>query len=235
MLAASNLPNLRKALQNSDYEGGFLGRCLQVHEAEKFQSNSLLRKTAPLYKPEELSRELERIARHKGEMIFPSDVVDKFDEWKNEHDKTSKEDRTGTMARVEDMSLKIALIRNLDFEDSLVMRWEHLEWSIEQVSRLAQNAFKTGLGSKDNELSTCLNLVMTDLCKEPISFVSKSKLLMLHVGQYSIDSLNKVIQNLVEMRQLAVTVANGEEYYKIGETLAKQWNTTKREKKFKKY
>ena len=167
-------------------------------------------------------------------MEFVPAVIDRFDEWKSEHDKQMNEDRTGTMARVEDMSLKVATIRNLDFEDSLVMKWEHLEWSIEQVSRLAQNAFKTGLGSKENELSICLNLIMTDLCREPIKFVAKSKLLMLHVGHYSIDALSKVIQNLVEMRQLQVTVADGEEYYKIGEGLAKQWNAQSKAKLKKK-
>ena len=66
MLAASNMPNLKKALQHSDYEGGFLGRCLQVHESIKFQSNSLLKEAQNIFRTEELSRDLERIARHRG-------------------------------------------------------------------------------------------------------------------------------------------------------------------------
>ena len=127
ILGASNENNLSMALPKSAVKGGFIARTCIIFEDTEKCVNPLTSppKVVPNY--QQLSKRLHQIANLGGEFIWDESAKQFYDEWYNILKGVQKTDATGTLNRLHDTVLKVAMCISLSKKDELVLERSDVE------------------------------------------------------------------------------------------------------------
>lgn len=115
-LGASNEILFEAALQSKDIQGGFIARTFIIHESKRRLVNSLTKAPTGFISNSNLAAHLRDIAKlPAAEFTWCEEVREFYDEWYHKLVKISEEydDRTGTLERIGDQCLKLAMIISL--------------------------------------------------------------------------------------------------------------------------
>lgn len=118
MLAASNEELLADVIHERDMKGGFLARTFIVHESKRNIKNSLMHRPVGIVPKSDLAEPLRRLIGLKGSFQITDSAKNFYDDWYNDIDDDS-EDPTGTIERIGDSVLKIAMLISLSKSNDL--------------------------------------------------------------------------------------------------------------------
>lgn len=133
LLGASNEAYFETIVQGADIEGGFIGRTFIIYESKRNTINSLMYKPKIPYPKTELEGYLKELATNvKGEFTICPSTRKMFDEWYHRLAKNEYNDRTGTLSRLDDQVLKVAMLISLSRDTSLVIDDEIMDFTIQK-------------------------------------------------------------------------------------------------------
>ncbi len=151
MLGGSNPSYLKQSITGSDIEGGIIGRSFLVYANERANIEPLTDDTTDIDTDEDeemldydsLSRWLKEIAQLKGRFKFHPEAKAVYDDWYQGFSKIKTFDKTGTMGRIHDQILKVAMLLSLAKRQTLILESEDIEEAIKESMEIAGNVNRT--------------------------------------------------------------------------------------------
>lgn len=186
LLGGINDAHAEVLFEKKDIQGGFLARTFIIYEKEEQTVNSLAHWLINPPNAEQLSEYLKELSRLNGpfkdlaceEDNKLTEVGEFYDEWYNTTKAQVKEmkvkDETGTLNRLGDSVLKVAMLLSLSKKAKLELDLESMEEAVKSCERLIGNIRQTTLGKRGISTSSSVKtLIIKELMARENHRVSK--------------------------------------------------------------
>jgi hypothetical protein len=203
LLVASNESLWDTVVSKQDAEGGFVGRTFIIYERKRKLSNPLIYRTKSTPDIHELSLRLLKINKLQGEFTWTEGAANIYGPWYNDtlgHLIETTEDPTGTLDRMGDQVLKVAMLVSLARKDELTIEAEDMQLAINKCEECMQSVDEMMLDIVPNgngDVSGHLKLVLRELSIAPDQTITRSRMLG-RLQRKGIDAgiLDRVIDTL---------------------------------------
>jgi hypothetical protein len=231
MFGASNETNLASAWPKSAVSGGLVARTHIILEEKKRRLNALVE--PPEFKPniEQLSKRLFEIANLKGNFIFDSGVGPYFENWYHKFMTLESLDKTGTLDRLPDSALKVAMCISLSEKDDLVLTKDNVEEAIQRSLECIIGMKKVFLGTGEHSLVKPTTFLIRYLIKQPKHEVTRKRILVELYGQADAIDLDRIVDTLVQSGTLEIIKGEDEQIYKLTDSVIDKFESLKEEEK----
>ena len=199
LLVASNEVLFDSVVKQKDVEGGFIARTFIVHESKQKLINPLVHAPKTKIDKKELVARLVRMTRVRGEFRWTKEAADYYTEWYTKLCGLELDDRTGSVGRLGDQVLKVAMLISLSHKESLDITLDDLQLSIERCESCMPAVKVVSMSRKVTDIGEAITQVMKFLLVAPDQELSRSRLLTKLHGE-GIDSLvlDRVIESLIQ-------------------------------------
>lgn len=220
LLGASSPEHFSEAVPEVNIRGGFIGRTLMVFEEKRNRINPLVvidepeDEVANQIVSQELLEPLREIAQVKGRFKWTKAGADVFIPWYTDWRSKQWDDKTGTVHRVPDNVLKIAMCLSLSKKLDLTLDEEDLEEAINAVLALTINTKRITATGK-HPLSAATRMVLDMLYKATDYTLSRMRILQRGYGDFDACDLDRVEQTLVERGAIKVGKEGGKTKYTL--------------------
>ena len=233
LLVASNEALFESMVKQKDVIGGFIARTLLVHEVETTKINPLTRPPKVKLDRQALIDRLRVISKIRGEFKWTDEAEDFYINWYHKLRRSKINDRTGSIGRIQDHVLKVAMLVSLARKEDLDLAVEDLALAIAKCEECMQAIQIANMGGSqlDAGPGESLRLVLRALLDAPNGTLSRKEILKMfrHKG---VDSfmLDRVVETLVQSKSIEQFKSSKNEfsYRATKEELAK-WSQFKRE------
>jgi len=176
ILGASNEELFEDVVKTRDIKGGFLARTFIIHERKRRVNNSLMERPKDLLTLQDLADPLKRLIGLTGEFKIPTPVRRHYDKWYNDISDAQIEDNTGTMDRLGDSVLKVAMLVSLAKSNDLIIDIDSLREAIAKCEATMPGIRRVSMNGK-SEISPIIAEVTKLLVDSPDRIVERSFLL----------------------------------------------------------
>lgn len=221
LLGAASPEHFAEAVPEANIRGGFIGRTLMVFEEKRNRTNPLVlidepeeEDTMSVVTPD-LVAHLAEISKLKGRFHWTHPGADVFIPWYNDWRSKTFVDKTGTVHRMPDHVLKVAMCLSMSRKSDLSLDEKDLEEAINACLYLTLNTKRITAGGGKHPLAYATRRVLDILYKSPEYTMTRMKLLQRGYGEFVADELDMVEQNLVERGALQVGKKNGKTTYML--------------------
>ena len=231
MFAATNETNLSFSWPKSAVNGGLVARTHIILEEKKRRLNALVQEVE--FKPdiEKLSKRLFEIANLKGNFIFDSGVGPYFENWYHKFMTLESLDKTGTLDRLPDSALKVAMCISLSEKDDLVLTKDNVEEAIQRSLECIIGMKKVFLGTGEHSLVKPTTFLIRYLIKQPKHEISRRRILSELYGQADAIDLDRIVDTLVQSGTLEIIKGDVEQIYKLTDSVIDKYESLKEEEK----
>jgi hypothetical protein len=185
LLVASNEALFESMVKQKDIEGGFIARTFIVHESKRKLINDLqytekeikllLEKDSNYY--DVLIKRLKTIKNLSGKMTFSDSASTVYRSWYERLATADIEDRTGSVDRLGDQVLKVAMLISISNKDSLVIDEPDLRKAIDASELCILNTRSISMERVNGDINTVIEKILKEFIKAPDQSVTR-KLLM---------------------------------------------------------
>lgn len=201
MIGASNEVHFKDAVPQNALGGGFVARTFIIHADRKSTSNSLTERPANLIDVGELAKHLRTVSALEGPFQWTREAKELYDAWYKDFDSSDFEDDTGTLERLADSVLKVAMLVSLSRGTSMELSGDDVAEGIRKCVGFVPGARKVALGAQGKSISKeGTAVVLRYLLANPEHAASKTKLLQKFWGHFNADELKVIIDSLVIAR-----------------------------------
>lgn len=229
LLGASNETNLMGIMSRQTTEGGLLARTLIILEEKKRRLNALVRRPDIVPNIQTLSKRLYEISNISGVFKFESRAGDKFEKWYDSYMLLESMDKTGTLDRLPDMALKVAMNISLSKKDELILTWDDIEEAIWVCQETIVGMRKVFLGSGEHSLAKPTAHVLRILVGRPDHKISRMRLLRDLYGEADAIDLDRIVDTMSQCGAIDVVNINGECFYQLKEEIIEQYKSILKE------
>lgn len=224
MLGGSNPSYLKQSITSADVEGGIIGRSFLIYESERANIEPLTDDTTDVDTDDDeeildykkLAKWLVEIATLKGRFRIHPDAKAVYDEWYRDFSKQKVHDKTGTMGRIHDQILKVAMLLSLAKRQTLIIEEEDVREAITECLNLAGNVYKSMMPAGSSEFAEKTSVVLQELLNcAPTYEQSRHKILQKHWGSIDMFDLDRVIETLQTSRAIECRNDGKTRYYKL--------------------
>jgi hypothetical protein len=198
LLAASNQVLFDDLVKAKDTEGGFIARSFIVYEAKRNIINSLTVKPEGLVSMDDLSEYLKEVKDLNGEFKWTNGSVELYDKWYQKISTIDYEDRTGSLERLGDQVLKVAMLIEVSKGRNLKVTKESLQEAIEKSEECITGVKHVTLGSGTSDVSAATAKVLKLILSSPGYEISRIKLLQRLWPDLDHFVLDRIIDTLKE-------------------------------------
>ena len=196
LLVASNEALFESMVKQKDIEGGFIARTFVIHESRRKKINPLiytddevvnLLESEATYRKALIER-LKEIAKLTGKMKL-SDLASKnYRSWYEQLSTTDSEDITGTIDRLGDQVLKVAMLISISEENSLIISDEHLSRAITESEKCLMGVRAISMEKAKGDINPIIERVLKCLIKAPNQEITRKKLMIdTHIESMLLD------------------------------------------------
>lgn len=201
MIGASNEVHFKDVIPQNALGGGFVARTFIIHADKKATSNSLTERPENIASVVELAEYLKELAKLKGEVRWTPEAKEIYDKWYADFDASGFEDDTGTLERISDSILKVAVLISLSRNMGLKLTDEDITEAINKCLGFVPGARKVALGAQGKSVSReGTAVVLRYLLQHPEHAVSKTRLLQKFWGHFNADELKVIVDSLIVAR-----------------------------------
>ena len=230
LFGATNDVHFQEALPNDAIGGGFVARTFLVHADKKRNINPLM--DAPRLVPnvEDLSTYLKEVAKLKGAFQMSQKAKTAYSEWYHEFSKLEHaKDTTGTMERVHDQILKVAMLISLSDSPELVIKTAHLLEATEKCMDCASSVKRItmGIGGKA-PLASQTATVLKELLSHPEG-VGRVKLLQRNCWEFDAIDLDRIVETLLQSKAIEIKGKGAGIVYKISKSTLETYTKYQKE------
>lgn len=222
LFGASSPEHFAETVPEANIRGGFIGRTLMVFEEKRNKTNPLVY----LNEPEEeiassiitsdLIDYLKELSKIKGRFNWTKSAAEIFTPWYIDWREKNWQDKTGTVHRMPDHVLKVAMCLSLSRGVSLKLQPEDIEEAVSTCLNLTINTRRIVIGK--HPLAWASRQVMDLLFRAPDYSLSRQKILMKSYGDIFADDLDRVEETLVERGAIKVGKFGGKTTYTLSST-----------------
>jgi Protein of unknown function (DUF3987) len=204
LLVASNEALFESMVKQKDIEGGFIARTFIVHESRKKLINDLI------YTDEEITELLEKdaksheflmnrlreISKLSGKMTLSPKATIIYHNWYADLSNTDFDDKTGSIDRLGDQVLKVAMLISISDSDSLVISDSDLITAIDAAQACIINTRVISMEKENGEINPVIEKILKELIKAPEQTLTRKYLMMkTHVESSLMDrALDTLVQ-----------------------------------------
>lgn len=209
MLLGTNEPHFKNFFQEKDVHGGFIGRMFVIAEYKKHRTNSLIDDLENPLVVETLLPHLKALSMLKGPFasLSKTEAGMLYNKWYTELDEVYDrvEDKTGTLERIGESVIKVAMLLSLARSTDLVISIEDMIQAISACQRLVGNIRRQTLsqGSKQN-FAEQKTLIIEELMTRETHEISQEQLLKKYWMHFNIDQLTIIMQSF-DLAKLIMT------------------------------
>ena len=200
MLSATNEAMSEDFLTKTAIQGGLIARTFIINESVRQNINSLMFPLKTEINYEKSAEYLKELAKLRGEILI--DEVDRkfYDEWYHEftasRDSQEVIDVTGTLNRIDDAILKVAILNSLSEQPELRITRTALEKSIQICMELIGNVRRTTLGAGKSQWATEKALIIRLLIDREGHAISRKMLNKQYWMRASAEEWDEIMNQL---------------------------------------
>jgi hypothetical protein len=198
LLAASNEVLFEDIVKAKDVEGGFLARSFIVYESKRRRINSLIERPEGIVSLKDLASYLHDIKDIKGEFQWTVGSKRVYEAWYTKLCGIDYDDRTGTIERLGDQVLKVAMLISMASRADLKLEKDDLEEAIDRCEECVAGVRHITMGSGGSEVAIPTAKVLKLLLDMPEHQISRTKLLKKLWPDIDSLILDRVIETLMQ-------------------------------------
>ena len=196
LLGATNEEHFADAVPANAIGGGFIARTFIIYSTLRGQLNSLTQRPQNTIDIAALAKDLERISKVKGEFKWGEGAIETYDAWYYPFMREDHHDPTGTMNRMGDQILKVAMLLSLADDDKLVLHPQHVKEAIAVSLDCVSGVRQITMGAGKSNLALQTKSVLRELIIRPDHQIERQKLLQKFWGDMDAFDLDKIIETL---------------------------------------
>lgn len=230
LLGATNEEHFKAAVPNDAIGGGFIARTLIVFESHRRILNDLM--DAPRITPsiEKLSEHLKTLSKLTGEFKIMPEAKALYRAWYKEFSSMPHDDKTGTIERMGDTVLKIAMILSLSNSISLELNRKDIEGAIYQCTDCLDGLQQVTMGGNGkSDLKDQTALILKELLKRDNHQIKRSALLSKFWGEMDSYVLDRVIETINQSGAIEIDRIGKDVLYTMKKSAVELYSKFKRE------
>jgi len=209
-LFGSSPAHFYDSIPQPNIEGGYIGRNLVIYEEKRSKNVDLLDSEDESIDEDKFSNyivpkyvpHLKKIGANRARLYPSEDARKLFNTWRREWRETQAQynDKTGFVNRVPDHVLKVSMCNCLARYDSIgVIIEEDIKDAITQITSLIYASQKAADGGGLDPLAAQTKKIVDFLISATDNRLPKKQLLIRGYGDYDLQTLDKIIDTLLEM------------------------------------
>lgn len=202
LIAASNETLFNDIVKSKDIEGGFLARTFIVYESKRRSVNSLVTKPPVTIEKRELTPYLIELAKVKGEFKWTPKSGALYEKWYQDLCRIDIADRTGSIDRLGDQVLKVAMLVSLSKDFNLELKVQDLDEAISKSEECILGTNKVALGNGNSEFADGTAKILKILLESPGQEVSRKVLLNKIMHDVDAITLDRIVDTLTQSRAI---------------------------------
>ena len=224
ILGASSPVHFKNVIPESSIGGGFLARTLLVYEEKRSRINPLTEQPTNVFNIAELAEYLKHAAKLRGEFAWTKSGKLRFEQWYTEFRGRDVQDDTGTIERLHDHVLKVAMLLQISVDmDNLVLGEDVVQEAIETVETLGINAKKNFLVDGKSASKEHIGVVLKQLFKQKEFQVTRPVILQRCWGHMNAQELDVAIMTLQQMSYVTELSIRNVTTYRLTERAIKHF------------
>lgn len=196
LIGASNETNLMSAIPKNAIGGGFVARTIIVLEEKRRLLNDLTNRPKVIPDYDALSKRLFEISNLKGEFKYDNLAKETYQQWYASFMKVEGMDKTGTLERIHDTILKVAMCIALSRKNDLVLLKDEIEEATDECLSCVAGMKKVFLGSGEHSLAKPTAMILKMLIIHPEHKLSRKRMLTDLYGTADAYDLDRIIDTL---------------------------------------
>lgn len=234
LLGAANETMFDALINQKDLEGGFIGRTFVVYESNRRVINSLMWEPKNLITKDILAVYLKEISQQKGEFLIDEKVRIVYDKWYKKIAQLTG-DRTGTLERIGDQCLRVAMLISLADSPDLVITKENMETAIFRSEEFFAGTKRISMGNGRADTAYGAKLVIKHLLLAKGNELERSRILSKMFPDVDYMMFDKVVDTLGSINGSGILEAyrNQEKkvMYKLKAEFVENYKTFQQEEK----
>ena len=186
LLVASNEALFESMVKLKDIEGGFIARTFIVYESKRKRINDLMYSEEDIisllesdFKSHEiLLNRLKEISKLEGKMTLSEEATVLYRYWYEQLALAEHEDKTGSIDRLGDQVLKVAMLVSISENDSLIINEKNLTVAIDASEICVMNARAISMEKTKGDVNTVIEKVLKELIKAIGQTITRKQLMM---------------------------------------------------------
>lgn len=204
LLGATNEEHFVEAVPSNAVDGGFIARTFIVFSTERGKLNSLTEAPTNIANTDKLAEHLKKIGQVKGEFKWSDEAKKIYDTWYYKFMMYEGGDKTGTMNRIGDQILKVAMLLSLSEDTSLVLKESNVIEAIRVSTDCINGMNQVTMGGGKANLAGQTKIVMRELLMAKGNSIDRQKLLQKHWGEFDSFDLDRIIETLLGADAISV-------------------------------
>jgi hypothetical protein len=196
LLGATNEDHFSEAIPPNAVGGGFIARTFLIFEDRRRRINSLIDPPKNLVTVKDLSQYLIEVSKLSGPFGMTLQAKTKYDKWYTSFSTQDHQDPTGTLERIHDGILKVAMLLSLSEDLDLVIHERHLDEAMEDCLKCTGGMRQVTMGQGKSTLAYATKLVLQELIRRPDHSLERQKLLSKYWGQFDAFDLDRIAETL---------------------------------------
>jgi hypothetical protein len=213
LLGGTNEDHLATAISEKDVKGGFIARTIVVLERDRRTINDLMDPPKIVPNIKDLADYLKEVSKVKGIFEVSEDARTLYKLWYRKVSTDKHEDPTGSIERLGDTVLKVAMAINLSKTLELIISVEAMGEAIQKCQDCIGGMKLVTMGSGKSELAAVTALILKDLIKRPENRATRKQLLSKYWGELDAIILDRVIETLEGAGAIDIARAGKETIY----------------------
>lgn len=224
LFGASNEVHLKEVVPMNAVGGGFIARTFLVLSNTPGKRNSLTEKANSIdFKG--LSTHLKEVSKMKGPFEYSLEGKEYYDQWYEQFGEIEKDDETGTLNRITDSVLKVAMLHACArTTNEMIIREEDISFGIKVCEDLALSTKKITMGQGRNPLGPETAMVIRFLLTQPNYEATKAEILQKHWGHFDSFALEKIIDSEMEAKHIGPPRLGGK--YRLCDNIIKAYEAS---------
>lgn len=227
LLGATNEIHFADAVPSNAIGGGFIARTFIVFEDQRGVINPLTERPEHIVDVASLASYLREVSQVKGEFRWSDEAKKAYEAWYYKYAAKKHSDPTGTMERMPDQVIKVAMLLSLAEDLELVLLAHHIHRSLEDCLECVAGVRRVTMGAGKSPLAAQTKLVLQELIDRPDHKVERSKILSKYWGELDAFDLDRIIETLAASG--AITVSPNRKTYILTQSTLEQYTKYKAE------
>lgn len=197
LFGATNEDLLNDVISQKDVSGGFVARTFMVMSGERVKYNSLTEAPTTIPNTDLLAEYLKTLVNLKGAFMWGAGSKAMYDKWYYEVMNRNQHDATGTINRIGDKALKVAMVVSLGESSALILETKHIFEGITVAVDCFNSAKQVTMGAGKSNLSSQTKLVLRELIANPEHRMSRKSLLSKYWGELDAFDMDRIAETLL--------------------------------------
>jgi hypothetical protein len=195
MLGAINPTHFNDLITTKEVSGGFLARCTVVQASRRARKNPLTRPPEERLVLDPVVDRLKLISSLKGGFDWTKEAMESYEDWYNGFEPEQYEDETGSLNRVGDTVLKVAMLVALGRRGETVLLANDIDEAIRECLPRAKAADEFAKKGISDIAPLKKKLIQILLGKEGYS-ATRSFIMSTYYMDFDVSTLDTVVENL---------------------------------------